>query len=89
MAGYADEDYEPGLVLVTYRVSRKLRTCEWCESVIRPGERYQRVFFPPRDGPAVTLAAHVSPAECDWDVAPHLQPEPGVLNPELLHRGSW
>jgi hypothetical protein len=85
MPGYAEQDYEPGTALTTVRVSRKLRECSWCGTAIRPGERYQRVFFPPGDGPAVTVAAHASPAECSWDDPP----EPAVLNPELIIRGAW
>jgi len=95
MPGYGDEDFEQETVLTTLRTSRKQRKCANCDAPISPGQRYARMFIPPVNGPAVTLAMHARPAECWWrDPADALAatgyelPGIAVLNPEFLPDGS-
>lgn len=96
MPGYGDEDFEQETVLTTLRTSRKQRKCVNCDAPISPGQRYARMFIPPVNGPAVTLAMHARPAECWWHdpadaLAPirHELPAMTVLNPELIIGGAW
>jgi len=61
---YDDEVRYPP-VLKTSRVSKKTRKCAVCYGEIKPGQRYVRVFLPPRDGEtSFTYIEHVGDGAC-------------------------
>ena len=93
MPGYGEQDMPvPATALVTVHVSRKQRGCANCDGYINPGQRYQRIAFPPSVDYEhwAVYAAHASAGDC-WFTGQMIRHElPGqvVLNPEFLPGGA-